>query len=83
MVIWNSLILSRFNGGRIQRWFVNVESSPTIATNRIGQYVTVNSTERPAGYMLIERPAEASGKAFDTAGARRLFSRSARGGDIL
>jgi len=46
-----------------QRW-----SNPiTIETDKTGRYVTVNSTERAAEYMLQEWPGEEGGNAFTAA----------------
>jgi hypothetical protein len=39
----------------------------TIETRNIGRYVTINSTERAAEYMLQDWPGEANGKAFGAA----------------
>ncbi|MFS8115758.1 DUF982 domain-containing protein [Rhizobium jaguaris] len=47
-----------------QQWW---SEDVTIESRIVGRYVTINSTERAAEYMLDEWPAEQRGEAFDAA----------------
>lgn len=44
----------------------------TVGTKRVGQYLTIQTVERAAEYMLQEWPKEPKGKAFDAARAALL-----------
>jgi hypothetical protein len=51
----------------------------TIESRQIGKYLTINSTERAAHYMLEEWPREESGEVFEAAKRAQLDALEGKG----